>query len=99
PYFTGQLFVLTNSGTASAAEPLAALLQETGRGRLIGERTRGYMLSSETYDLADGWSLRIPTADYYTAAGRRLENAGVVPDLPAASASALEEALRAARVR
>ncbi|MEO5931185.1 MAG: S41 family peptidase [Candidatus Kapaibacterium sp.] len=99
PRFTGRLFVLINSGTASAAEPLAALLQETGRGKLIGERTRGYMLSSETYGLADGWMLRIPTADYYTAAGRRLENAGVAPDLPVASASALEEALRAARVR
>ncbi|MDB5033897.1 MAG: hypothetical protein JWQ98_1138 [Chlorobi bacterium] len=97
PRFTGRLFVLINSGTASAAEPLAALLQEMHRGTLIGERTRGYMLSSETYGLADGWSLRIPTADYYTAGGRRLENAGVIPDVPIGSAVALDEALRAIR--
>ena len=80
--FTGAVAVLVNGGTASAAEPLAAVLQSTGRARLFGGRTAGAMLSSERVELGEGWILQLPVFDYVTAAGVRLEGRGVTPDVP-----------------
>jgi C-terminal processing protease CtpA/Prc len=95
--FSGSVYVLIDSGTASAAEPLAALLQSEHRATLIGERTAGAMLSSESIDLGNGWSLRLPTADYFTAEGVRLEGRGVTPDRKVTSDRSLEAAIALAR--
>jgi len=96
PHFGGRVYVLVDRHTASAAEPLAELLQRTGRATLIGETTAGAMLSSERAVLQTGLVLMVPTADYYTAAGQRIEGVGVSPHVNVASAGALAEALRRA---
>lgn len=88
PRFSGPVAVLINGRTASAAEPLVAGLQEAGRATLVGEPTAGAMLSSQHFDLADGWILAMPTADYLTPRGLRLEGRGVRPDIRASSAAA-----------
>ena len=80
PYYDGPVVLLIDRQTASAAEPLAACLQELGRATLIGEPTAGAMLSTQTFELADGWRLTVPTADYITAKGVRLDSRGVQPD-------------------
>lgn len=81
--FTGRVAVLTDHGTGSAAEAVAAVLQEARGAVVVGERTAGAMLSSADVMVAPGWRLRFPAMDYRTAAGRRLEGNGVVPDVPA----------------
>jgi hypothetical protein len=91
--FAGRVCVLIDSSTASAAEPLAAMLQDTGRGVLVGTTTAGMMLSSEMLDLGDGWRLRLPTADYYTAAGVRIEGRGVRPHREVDDEQALQAAI------
>lgn len=97
PVFGGRVFVLVDRRTASAAEPLAHLLASTGRATLVGERTAGAMLSAEEIPLGDGWTLRLPTADFYTPEGERLEGRGVEPTITAPPDQALEIALRVAR--
>ena len=94
PLFSGRVFVLVNRATSSAAEALAHLLASTGRATLIGERTAGAMLSAEEIPLGDGWTLLLPTADFYTADGNRLEGRGVEPHIASSSDRALEVALR-----
>ena len=81
PRFSGPVAVLVDRATASACEPLVALLKAQGRAKVLGAKTAGAMLSSEAFDVGDGWSLRLPTADYFTAAGERLEGRGVEPDV------------------
>lgn len=94
PIFKGGVYVLIDGSTASAAEPLVALLKERGRATIVGETTAGYMLSSEEFDLPGGWRLRLPSADYYTTNGERIEGRGVTPDVPCDPVKALEEAVR-----
>lgn len=91
--YTGRVWVLTDARTASAAELLAAWLRDSGRARLIGQTTRGAMLASLFLDLDDGFKLMLPSADYLTAAGERVEGRGVRPHLEHPAEQALERAL------
>lgn len=97
PTFSGPVFVLIDRHTASAAEPLAAFLKESGRATIVGQRSAGAMLSSDVRALPDGWLLRLPTADYRTADGDRIEGIGVAPDVITLPDSAMSVALRQAR--
>jgi len=99
--YTGRVAVLTDRETGSAAEAVAAMLQETRGAVVVGERTAGAMLSSADLMVAPGWRLRYPAMDYRTAAGRRVEGDGVSPDLPAPPAdraALLRAAAQALRV-
>ena len=98
PRYAGPVYVLIDDSTASASEPLAWQLQHGG-ATLVGESTAGAMLSSDRFDVGNGWWLILPVADYYTAEGKRLEGRGVQPDHPSASDEALETALELIRNR
>lgn len=78
------LVVLIDEGSASAAELLAAALQEHGRAVLLGARTAGAVEASVLYDLSDGSALSVTILRLATGQGRRLEGVGVAPDLPVA---------------
>jgi carboxyl-terminal processing protease len=98
--YAGRIAVLTDTNTGSAAEAVAAMLQETRGAVAVGERTAGAMLSSADVMVAPGWRLRYPAMDFRTAAGVRVEGDGVAPDVPAPPADraailrAAAEALR-----
>ena len=55
------------------------------------------MLSAEEIPLDDGWTLRLPTTDFYTPEGERLEGRGVEPTIAPLPEQALEIALCMAR--
>jgi carboxyl-terminal processing protease len=82
--YAGPLAVLIGPGSASAAELLAARLQETGRARLFGERSRGAVIGVRGINLPDGGLLRVGMWAVTTAGGRGLEKVGVSPDVPLA---------------
>lgn len=65
----GRLTVLIGSGTKSAAELLAAALQDHGRAVITGTRSFGKGLIQETLPFADGSALRITVARYFTPKG------------------------------
>ncbi|MCK4342811.1 MAG: hypothetical protein KAY37_13925 [Phycisphaerae bacterium] len=88
PIYSGSVAVLVNRGAVSACEPLVAGLQETGRATIIGERTAGAMLSIERFEIGEGWILWVPTVDYLTGKGVRLDGRGVVPDIQTTSTEA-----------
>lgn len=92
--YNGKVYVLTNKNTASACEPLCFGLQFYGRATLVGQNTAGAMLNGENFSADDGWYLTLPTADFYTVNGQRLEGVGVKPDILTAPGAELEAVMQ-----
>ena len=88
------LVVLVDGGTASAAEIVAAALQDRGRAVLIGSRTFGKGSVQAPSRLSDGSALELTVGHYLTPSGRSLDGVGVEPDVevqPNAPATVLEQ--------
>ncbi len=77
----GPLAVLVGPDSASGAEALAALIEESGRAPVIGARTAGALTGATLYRLPDGGQLSVAEFDIRTPAGRRLEGVGLDPDV------------------
>lgn len=92
------LAILINGGTGSAAEMLAAGLQDAGAGRLFGQVTVGCVAIADVFDLADGSALAITTRAVVSPRRRPLNGVGVAPDevVPADPSGAADPALAAA---
>ena len=67
------LVVLMNGGTASAAEIIAAALQEHDRAWLVGQTTFGKGVAENVLPLSDGSALVLTTARYLTPQGRSVQ--------------------------
>ncbi|HEX8844114.1 MAG TPA: S41 family peptidase [Pyrinomonadaceae bacterium] len=79
--FRGAVIILTSEQTSSAAEIFVAALKEARRATVIGENTCGCVLAiRRRHMLPDGGVLDVSEMDYRTAAGARLEGAGLAPD-------------------
>lgn len=76
------LAVLTNRGTAGAAEIAASALLDSKRAELVGERTYGYAGVQKEITLDDGSALILTTAKYNAASGKAISETGVVPNHP-----------------
>jgi carboxyl-terminal processing protease len=72
--------VLIDKYSASGSEILAATVQETGRGKVLGRPSAGAVLASIKKDLPDGGELQYSIRDFLTARKVRLEGRGVKPD-------------------
>lgn len=67
------LVVLTDGGTASAAEITAGALQDLDRAVVIGTRTFGKGLVQSTFSLPYDGMMKITTAKYYIPSGRLIQ--------------------------
>lgn len=92
PVFEGEVVILTDRETASAAEPFVYLMQRSGV-TVIGEPTAGAMLSADRIPIDDAFILFVPVADYMTADGVRLDQRGVMPDIAVVADAALDAAI------
>jgi carboxyl-terminal processing protease len=80
--YLGPLAVLVGPDSASGAEALAALIDESGRGITVGERTAGALTGASEYKLPDGGQLSVAEFDIRTPGGKRLEGVGLEPRIP-----------------
>lgn len=89
--FGGQLVVLIDSDSASAAEVFARLIQLEKRGTIIGDVSSGKVMTSNFIPMAaergpdtmltySVFALNVTVADLIMSDGQRLEKVGVVPD-------------------
>jgi carboxyl-terminal processing protease len=83
--------VLTNRGTAGAAEILAASIQDNKRGQVVGERTYGDAALRRAITMDDGGAIILSVAKYYSPDGKAIQDAGVTPATAAAETEAAIE--------
>ena len=79
--YHGPLAVLVNTWSASVSEVFAAGMQQTKRAIIVGESTCGCVFGYDRSVLKDGGELDVATSEWFDMNGRRLEGAGVVPDV------------------
>jgi carboxyl-terminal processing protease len=73
--------VLVDAGSASAAEIVAAALQEHRRALVMGDVTFGKGSVQSLLPLTRQTALRLTTARYFTPSGRSVQEGGVTPDI------------------
>ncbi|GAB4189783.1 MAG: proteolytic complex protein CptA [Wenzhouxiangellaceae bacterium] len=92
------LVVLVNAGSASAAEIVAAALQDHQRAIIVGQRTFGKGSVQSVLEQRNGSAIRLTTSRYYTPDNRPIQLEGVMPDivLPRVEVSAARDGTREA---
>lgn len=75
------VIVLVDEGSASAAEIVAAALQDHHRAIVMGQRTFGKGSVQSLLPLSQQTALRLTTARYFTPSGKSVQEGGIMPDL------------------
>lgn len=91
--YQGKLYVLTNHRTASTCEPIVYELKKQKRAIIIGTTTAGAMLNGEMFNLENDYKMFIPTADYYTSDGYKIDQNGVTPHIITTNEDAFNKAI------
>lgn len=89
------LAVLTDRGTASAAEILTAALADEGGATVVGTRSFGKGVFQEEQTLSNGGALKLTVGEYFTPEGVNLARSkGIHPDVRVADdpATKIDEA-------
>ena len=77
--------VLTNGGTASAAELFAACLRDYGKAVLVGSVTYGKGVAQSTVTLDDGSAFKLTTHTFNPPVSDNFDGKGLAPDVEAAT--------------
>ena len=71
--------MITNRGTAGAAEIAAGALLDDKRAQLVGERTYGDAAMRRAVTMDDGSAIILSVAKYYSPGGKAIQDVGVTP--------------------
>ena len=82
PSIAGPVVLLTNFGTAGAAELFAAALADAGRADTVGIRTAGRASEQTLVRLPAGGGLLLSSTRYLTASGESIHRQGVAAAVP-----------------
>ena len=97
PHFTRDVYILTNTGTFSAAEAVAYHLKHLGRARIVGEPSGGGAHRISSDDLPANLFITVPfTRPLNAVSGGDWEGTGVMPDVAVPAERALDVAHLAA---
>ena len=80
-YLNIPIVVLINHGSASAAEIVAAALQQNDRAVVIGQPSFGKGTVQTVWDLEHGYGLKLTVGEYLTPSGNSIHRIGVVPNI------------------
>lgn len=72
-FLKGNIAVIVDETSASAAEILAGAIQDWDRGVVVGRRSFGKGLVQRPFQMPDGSMIRLTIARYYTPAGRCIQ--------------------------
>ncbi len=75
------LAILVNEGSASASEILAAAVQDTGSGTIIGKTTYGKGTVQQIVALSNKEGFKITVARYLSPNKNIIDEVGVIPDI------------------
>ena len=76
-----EIIVKVSSHTASAAEILAAGLQDSGAAKVVGVNTYGKTSIQSLHRLESGAAFKITSGEYLTRNGSDISKTGVIPDI------------------
>ena len=80
--WTKPIVLMCNEHSFSNAEILSHAVKQLGRGRLVGMRTAGGVISTGSVGLLDGSSVRMPMRGWYlVSTGEDMELNGCTPDI------------------
>ncbi len=82
-----KVVILVDGGSASASEILAGALKDHGIAKIVGIKSFGKGSVQELVNLADGSSLKVTIAKWYTPNGVNISESGVKPDVEVAVAT------------
>ncbi len=77
----GNVAMLVNEHSASAAEMVAAFASEYKLATLVGTKTAGRLVATGAFRVGFGYRIALPVAKYYTWHGTDMEGRGVEPDV------------------
>jgi C-terminal processing protease CtpA/Prc len=86
PFYTGNVIVLVDHNSASAAELFPRVIQLEHRGKVIGDNSAGAVMEARQFEESTGtdyltlYGLSITRANLLMTDGKSLENVGVIPD-------------------
>jgi carboxyl-terminal processing protease len=86
------IVILTNGGTASAAEIVTAALQQNGRALVLGTTTFGKGSVQTIMPIDNAGALRLTTALYFTPSGKSIQGYGVTPNVQVSDSDTPEDA-------
>src|SRR5207344_640452 len=75
------LVVLTDFGSASSAEIVAAALQDNARAQVVGQRTFGTGTVLNMFPLSDGSAIMLGVIEWLTPKGAGIFDVGITPDV------------------
>ena len=76
-----KLVVLADGGSASASEIVAGAVQDTGAGKIVGEKTVGKGSVQAVFDFNGKSALKVTYATYYSPDGKNINGIGIAPDV------------------
>lgn len=76
-----KVVVLIDGGSASASEILSGALKDYGIAKVVGIKSFGKGSVQELVQLADGASLKVTIAKWYTPNGVNISESGIKPDI------------------
>ena len=79
--FQGNVVLLVDRHTASAAEMIVAFAQDNQLATVAGEDTAGRLLAADSVKVGHGYRLALPTGSYHTWSGRVLEGTPIKPEV------------------
>lgn len=74
------IVVLTNENSASAAEIMAAAIQDSAKGVVVGETTYGKGVVQKFKSLGDGTYIKLTISEYFSPNGNKINDIGVIPN-------------------
>lgn len=80
------IVVLTNGGSASAAEIVSGALQDHHRAVVMGTQSFGKGSVQTVIPMGNHGAMRLTTSRYYTPSGKSIQAKGITPDIEVAQA-------------
>jgi carboxyl-terminal processing protease len=82
--------ILVNGNSASASEIFSAAMQENKAALVVGTKTYGKGLIQRSWDLSEGYELKVTVEEYYTPNKNTIQKKGLTPNIVVADPAAAD---------